>query len=293
MIKSMLPLSYLQGLLKLRGRAGSLLGETKCQQHSAKLGHASPQFNLQVSSYPATQSSYQTSQSSIHFWSERQSKLSTPSVHTYCVPLLRYLNQPPAQTTVHQHSRRNPQQRPTKLTAYDSTTCSRRANSTQDPNTNHTHKPCVIPSRSSHYAQQQSPPSSSPTCNHSSPPYPYQSPTISHPLPSQTAFRLKSNKTPPPYRSLNNYNHTTTSSAARTKTPAHQATTTARISARQAFAVHPAQDAVLMQRDMSHVAHEEQLAQARLEQSRPVHQLVLALAVRPRPLRRPETLDCW
>jgi hypothetical protein len=48
-------------------RTGWLLGETKCQQHSAKLGHASPQFNLQVSSYPATQSSYQTSQSTIHF----------------------------------------------------------------------------------------------------------------------------------------------------------------------------------------------------------------------------------
>lgn len=48
-------------------RTGWLLGETKCQQHNAKLGHATPQFNLQVSSYPATQSSYQTSQSSIHF----------------------------------------------------------------------------------------------------------------------------------------------------------------------------------------------------------------------------------
>jgi hypothetical protein len=37
-----------------------LLGETQRQQHSAKLGHASPQFNLQVSSYPATQSSCPT-----------------------------------------------------------------------------------------------------------------------------------------------------------------------------------------------------------------------------------------
>ena len=70
----------------------------------------------------------------------------------------------------------------TKLTAYDSTTCSGRANTSRHPGPNqtHTHPTCVIPSKSSHYARQQSPPSSSPTFNHSSPPYPYQSPTISH-----------------------------------------------------------------------------------------------------------------
>jgi len=46
--------------------------------------------------------------------------------------LLRYSNQPPAQTTIHRHLGRNPRQHPTKLTAYGSTTCSRRVNTTQD-----------------------------------------------------------------------------------------------------------------------------------------------------------------
>jgi hypothetical protein len=59
------PSKLLARIIKVK-RTGWLLGETKCQQHSAKLGHGSPQFNLQVSSYPATQSSYQTSQSTIH-----------------------------------------------------------------------------------------------------------------------------------------------------------------------------------------------------------------------------------
>ncbi len=40
---------YLQGL-----KSKWLLSETQRQQHTAKLGCASPQFNLQVSSYQAT-----------------------------------------------------------------------------------------------------------------------------------------------------------------------------------------------------------------------------------------------
>ena len=90
------------------------------------------------------------------------------------------LNQSPADTTAHRHLRRNLRQRPTKLTAYDSTTCSRRADTTRHSKAIQPRPPCAIPFRFSHYAQQQSPPSSSPTCNHSSPPYPYRCPTISH-----------------------------------------------------------------------------------------------------------------
>jgi hypothetical protein len=125
---------------------------------------------------------------------------------------------------------------------------SRRAHTTQDLTTTEEHTPCAILSKCSHYAQQQPPPFSSQTSNLSSRPYPYQSPTTSHRL---LGSHLKSNNTTHPRkRHITKHNHTTTSSADKTTTPARQATTTVRTSARQVFAVHLVRGAVPMRRDM-------------------------------------------
>jgi hypothetical protein len=250
-----------------------------------------------ISSYPSTQSSYYCTHPSLAFdlWPERQIGSSKLSVHTYCSSLLQYFEPPSTHDPVKPHLRRKPRRRPTKLTAYDSTTCSRRADTTQELNTNRQRQPCAIPFKSSHCAQRQSPPSSSQTCNHSSPPFPYQSPTTSHPPPSQIGLHLKSKRTTHPHKNQNNkLNHTSTSSAAKTTTPAHRATTTARTLVLQVSAARLAQGAVQMQRDMSLVAQEERLARARSERSIRAQQRAhqLALAVRHRLLRGPQTLDC-
>jgi hypothetical protein len=125
---------------------------------------------------------------------------------------------------------------------------SRRAHTTQDSTTTGEHTPCATLSKCSHYAQQQPPPFSSQTSNLSSPPYPYQSPTTSHPL---LGSHLRSNNTTHLTKGhINKPNHTTTSSADKTTTPARQATTTARTSARPVFAVLLVRGAVPMRRDM-------------------------------------------
>lgn len=147
-----------------------------------------------------------------------------------------------------------------------------RAHTCYNSRTTGTPTQCATVSKCSHYAQQQSPPSSFQTSNLSSPPYRYHSPTTFH-LP-QIGYHLKRNNTYP-RRSRNN--HTTTSSADKTTTPAHQATTTAPTLARPASAVRPAHDAVLMQRDMLLAAREEQLAQAQSERFLLGHRLAVQL----------------
>lgn len=153
-----------------------------------------------------------------------------------------------------------------------------RAHTCYNSRTTGTPTQCAILSKYSHYAPQQSLPSSFRTSNLSSPPYRYHSPTTFR-LP-QIGSNLKNNTAHPRRNHKNNSNHTTTSSADKTTTPAHQATTTAPTLARPASAARPAHDAVLMQRDMSLAVHEERLAQARSERFLLVRRLAARLGRR-------------
>lgn len=121
-----------------------MLGETKCQQHNAKLGHASPQFNLQVSSYPATQSSSQTSQSTIHFLAgQAVENFNAFSTYILCIaatrsqPAIRTYHSIPTLETKHTTT---PNERSSRLTTPPLALDERTPHDTQD-RTKHTHTP--------------------------------------------------------------------------------------------------------------------------------------------------------